>query len=214
MVMKDYSGERFGRLTVLGFSRKEKGRYFWTCKCDCGNIKEVSIRELLTGKTKSCGCFRRENPYRMKTNNLSGSRIHTIYHNMKSRCLNPKNDRYKDYGGRGIKICDEWLGKYVGFNNFCKWAFENGYSESLTLDRIDNDGNYCPENCRWADAITQRRNSRRMKYITIGNKTKCLKDWCEYYSIKAPALFNYARKHSVSIEESLKRRITMLNTQA
>ena len=133
---------------------------------------------------------------------------------MKSRCLNPKNDRYKDYGGRGIKICDEWLGKYVGFNNFCKWAFENGYSESLTLDRIDNDGNYCPENCRWADTITQRRNSRRMKYITIGNETKCLKDWCEYYGIKAPALFNYARKYSIPIEESLQRRITMLNTQA
>lgn len=211
MVMKDYSGERFGRLTVLSFSKKEKGRYFWVCKCDCGNIKEVCIRELKNGNTKSCGCLRKESPSRIKTNNMSNTRIHQIYHNMKSRCLNPKNTRYRDYGERGIKICDEWLGKYIGFNNFCKWAFDNGYSENLTLDRIDNNGNYCPDNCRWADTKTQRRNSRKIINITIGKDTKCLKDWCEFYNIKEPALFNYAKRNSVSIKESLKRRISMLN---
>lgn len=207
MDMKDYSGYRFGRLTVLGFSHTNKGQSFWNCICDCGNITTVGQGNLRSGKTKSCGCLRRENPSRIKTNNLSKTRIHKIYHNMKARCLNPNLERYKDYGKRGIKICDEWLGKFVGFNNFCKWAFENGYDESLTLDRIDNDGNYCPENCRWVDKKTQRRNSRNIINIKIGNETKCLKDWCAIYGINESGVYNYAKKKNISIKDSLLRRI-------
>lgn len=208
--MKDYSGEKFGRLTVLHFSQKKKGRYFWLCRCDCGNIKEACIEDLKSGNTKSCGCLRKENPLRMKINNLSKTRIHKIYHNMKSRCLNEKNSRYEDYGGRGIRICVEWLGKYNGFINFYNWAMQNGYTDELTLDRIDNNGNYCPENCRWVNRKTQSRNTRRNINITINDITMCIQDWCSFYRIKAPAVFIYAKRNNVSIEESLMRRI--LNT--
>lgn len=202
MSMKNYTGEKYGRLTVLNFSRKYKGIYYWFCRCDCGKIKELSIQDLKSGNTKSCGCLRKENPSRIKINNLSGTRIHKIYHNMKTRCFNQKSERYKDYGERGIKICDEWLGKFVGFNNFCDWAFKNGYNENLTLDRIDNDGNYCPENCRWVDMKTQRRNSRNIINITIGNETKCLKDWCCIYGIKESRILNYSKRNKISAKDS------------
>lgn len=207
MKMKDHTGERFGKLTVLRFSRKQKGRYYWICKCDCGNEKEVCIIDLKAGNTRSCGCIRRENPTRIKIRNLSKTRLHKIYTNMKNRCLNKNEERYKDYGGRGIKICDEWLVKYDGFLSFYEWALNNGYTENLTLDRIDNNGNYCPENCRWIDTKEQSRNKRTNILITINNETKCIKDWCVLYGIKVPAVYNYAKRNNVSLESSLLRRI-------
>ena len=207
MTMKDYSGEKFGRLTVLRFSRKHKGKYFWICKCSCGNEKEVCIMDLKTGNTKSCGCIRRENPTRIKIRNLSKTRLHKIYTNMKNRCLNKNEIRYKDYGGRGIKICEEWLIRYEGFLNFYDWAINNGYKETLTLDRIDNNGNYCPENCRWIEISEQNRNKRTNILITINNKTRCVSDWCHLYEIKIPAIYNYSKRNNVSLKDSLLRKI-------
>lgn len=211
--MRDYSGKRFGRLVVLGFSKKENGRYFWKCRCDCGETKDVCIRELITGKTKSCGCLRRENPNRIKINNLSGSRIHKIYHNMKTRCLNKNNERYKDYGKRGIKICKEWLGKYTGFLNFYKWAVASGYKDTLTLDRIDNNLGYSPKNCRWATYKEQGRNTRRNINVTINEETHCLKDWCCIYGIKESGVLKYAKRNNVSAKDSLLRRLNKIENE-
>lgn len=210
MNMMDYSGYRFGRLTVLCYSHSKRGQSFWVCKCDCGNITTVVQGNLKSGKTKSCGCIRRENPIRIKIGNLHGTRIHKIYHNMKNRCLNQQNPRYKDYGGRGIMICNEWLGKYIGFNNFYEWAKNNGYRDDLTLDRIDNDGNYCPENCRWVDEKAQRRNTRKNNNVEIDGKIMCVKDWCELYGIKEAGVYNYSKRKNISLRDSLLRRITML----
>ncbi len=207
MRMEDYSGYRFGKLTVLCYSHTKNGQSFWVCNCDCGNVTTVGQGNLKSGKTKSCGCIRKENPIRIKIGNLHGTRIHKIYHNMRNRCLNPQNPRYKDYGGRGIKICDEWLGKFVGFNCFYKWAMENGYRDDLTIDRIDNDGDYCPTNCRWVDYKTQRRNTRRVKNITINGKTMCVKDWCALYGIEEAGIYNYGKRNNLSIKDSLLRRI-------
>ncbi len=137
--IKDIKGRRFGSLVALKrIGSNEKGHALWECQCDCGKrIINLSNR-LLTGNTSTCGC---RNGHGMRY-----TRIYRTWINMKQRCLNPKEMHYKRYGGRGIKICQEWI---KDFNSFYKWAISSGYKENLTIDRIKNDGNYEPSNCQW-----------------------------------------------------------------
>lgn len=161
---KDLTGERFGRLEVLGVARKvtsgKRERYYWACRCDCGNEKEVRTDCLTSGLVKSCGCLKKEqNKINLTANHrhkLSRTRLYQEWQSMKDRCLNPNIPCYERYGGRGISICDDWL--YP--DNFFNWAMTNGYDNSLTIDRIDNGGDYEPSNCRWVDIKTQCRNRR------------------------------------------------------
>lgn len=144
------SRKRFGRLLVKSENGRDKqGRKLWLCKCDCGNFITVASRHLVNGKTQSCGCLQKElTSQRFKTHGLTkdNKKLNSIWHAMKSRCENPSIKEFNRYGGRGIKVCDEWRND---FKKFYDWAILNGYREGLSIDRINNDGNYEPSNCQW-----------------------------------------------------------------
>lgn len=155
----DISGMTFGRWTVLEYVSGGK----WLCRCECGTEKEVSAHTLVKGKSLSCGCTQHSLVIeRFTKHGGSKDRLYTVWANMKARCCNPHHPSYDRYGGRGIKVCDEWLNDYVAF---LEWAMAAGYDKDAlkgkcTIDRIDNDGDYCPENCRWTDVSTQNTNKR------------------------------------------------------
>jgi hypothetical protein len=157
---KDLSGQKFGRLTAISISRIEnykggtKHRYY-KCRCDCGKIIEVQSYSLTNGNTKSCGCFQREKcGDTFRKHGGMGTRLYNIWKGMKKRCNNSNEPCYKYYGGKGIKVCDEWQVNFIAFRD---WALNNGYADNLTIDRIDSDKNYEPSNCRW---VTQAENAR------------------------------------------------------
>ena len=153
--IQDLSGQQFGRLTVLGLAQRHDGKNaYWLCRCSCGNplIKEVQGGTLRNGRTLSCGCLQRETA---RKHGMEGTRIYGVWADMKQRCQNPKHAAFADYGGRGISVCERWQ----SFENF--FADMSEAPEGLTLDRIDNDGNYEPGNCRWADWSTQNLNKGR-----------------------------------------------------
>lgn len=162
--VNDLTCQTFGRLKVLERAGSNKdGRALWLCKCDCGKITVKTGKLLLNGHCKSCGCGEYENRVNNITSHrLSNTRLYTIWQGMKQRCYYPKHKDYHNYGGRGIKICKAWLNDFV---NFYKWAVDNGYREDLTIDRIDVDGDYTPDNCRWATWREQRLNQRPRKRV-------------------------------------------------
>lgn len=152
------TGKRFGRLVVLSMDRAEKknGR-FWLCRCDCGNLTVVRETDLRRGNTKSCGCLRKE---RLQIHGDRYTRLYNIWKGMKKRCGYQKAVNYKNYGGRGIKVCSAWE---KSFSAFREWALQNGYQDDLTIDRVDNNGNYEPGNCRWVTMKEQNHNKRSKK---------------------------------------------------
>lgn len=201
--VKDLTGQRFGQLTVIGIdSARQAKQTYWLCECDCGTIKSVRADGLKSGSVKSCGCLKRKQDRINLTKNhkhkMSGTRIYSIWQGMKGRCLNKNNPRWARYGGRGITVCDEWA---TDFQSFYQWAMNNGYSDGLTLDRIDNNGNYCPENCRWATQQEQARNRRTNIDITIGNSTRTLTEWCEIFNLDYGKMYaRYQRNHDTTLD--------------
>ena len=172
----DLIGMRFGRLSVIGKTRIIGGRVAWVCKCDCGNKTTTLTTELLRGRTKSCGCYQKERASAAnKTHGHSGTRLYRIWSNMIQRCSNPKNDNYHLYGAKGIAVCDEWK----EFETFGKWALENGYTDALSIDRIDNSKGYSPDNCRWATPQEQTDNRDCTQLVSYNGKTQTLNRWAE-----------------------------------
>ena len=173
---KDLSGVKFGKLTQISM-HKENKIAIWLCKCDCGKTVNVRASSLLNGHTTSCGCYGKNRIGKEKrVHGGTGTRLYRIYLNMKQRCYNQKCESYKDYGGRGITICKEWLSD---FSTFQKWSLENGYKKELTIDRIDNDGGYSPNNCRWTTRKEQNNNNRHCVLLTYNGETHNIQQWSE-----------------------------------
>ena len=164
--INNLTGKRFGKLIVIKQCGSNKnGRALWLCQCDCGNKKIILGSSLITNLTQSCGCYNKEILKNVNsTHRMSYTKLYKVWQGMKTRCYNEKFLYYKNYGGRGIKICNEWLNN---FEIFYIWAINNGYKENLTIDRINNDGNYEPSNCRWITRAEQNRNQRKTKKLIV-----------------------------------------------
>lgn len=170
--------KRFGRLTVIGFSYSKNNVRYHKCLCDCGNKTVVTTSKLTTGHTNSCGCLKNE-AYNYK----HGLRKHPLYRtwsNMKTRCYNPKTHNFKNYGGKGITVCDEWKND---FENFYKWAIKNGYIEGFSIERINNNIGYRSDNCRWIPKQLQGRNKIGNHKIQLGHSERCLSEWCLIFNL-------------------------------
>lgn len=194
-------GKTFGRLTVIELlGRNSISKIVWLCKCECGNEIFVVGSELKNGHTKSCGCLRKAVTKERKTiHGLSHHKIRQVWRNMIARCENPDIEGYKNYGGRGIKVCEEWH----NLKEFAEWAFESGYSENLTIERKDVDGDYCPENCCWETMKVQCNNKRNNHYIEAFGETKTLAQWAEKSGI-SHSLIRYRLNKGLSMEQILR----------
>lgn len=183
-MIKDITGQKFGKVTVI--DRDHQGRnseWYWICRCDCGNITVVSGYRLRSGHTKSCGCLQEEQRRKgfNKTHGMTDTRIYYEWSNMKARCYNKNGNMYYAYGGRGISVCDEWRTSFV---TFMEWALSHGYTDEMTLDRIDVNGNYCPENCRWIPPRKQYLNRSDNHIVEAFGQKKTIKEWADETGLK------------------------------
>ena len=196
----DLAGKRFNKLLAIERVENQNHKTMWKCLCDCGNETFVYTWNLTGNRVKSCGCLKNEKLIeRSTTHNQRHTNLYEVWKTMKQRCFNPNNQSYKNYGGRGIVVCDEWK---TNFKSFYKWSMENGYKKGLTIDRIDNNKNYCPENCRWTDRITQANNSRWNKHIVIDGKDDTLANWLRFYNTNYDKYYRRIKK-GLSEQEAL-----------
>lgn len=182
-----FTGQRFGRLTVTEPAGSDKIRNaLWRCLCDCGNAKVATASNLFSGKTKSCGCLRDELRVTQgkanRTHGKTGARVYRIWLHIKDRCQNPKHVHFASYGGRGVGLCESWS----SFENF--FADMGEPPSKASIERIDNDKGYEPDNCRWATPAEQSRNKRNNVLLTHDGRTLCLTDWAEVVSMPRPTL--------------------------
>lgn len=197
---------KFGRLTVISYENTRNQRSVWKCICDCGNTTCVTSNELKSGHTTSCGCYRNELAReRALKHGFSKSKLLNKWKGMISRCENKKDVNYKNYGARGITVCNEWH----DYETFCKWAYANGFDESkskreMTLDRIDVNGNYEPSNCRFADWTLQQRNKRTNRCIEYNGEKHCVSEWAELTGINYRTILNRLN-NGLAIEKVLRK---------
>ena len=189
--------KKFGKLLVTKeCGRNQKREMLWKCLCDCGNYVEVPTYRLISGKTKSCGCIRNEllltySDYKRESHGMAKTRLYKTWVNMRNRCNRPTERGYKNYGGRGIKVCVEWQNSFIPF---MEWALSNGYDDTLTIDRIDVNGNYEPNNCRWVTQKEQNNNMTSNVRLTHKGITHNLTEWSKITGISYPTLQGRIRR--------------------
>lgn len=216
---QDLTGKKFGRLIVTSkadghISPNGQRRTMWNCKCNCGNEVTVWAYSLKSGGTKSCGCLKRELSgerilKRCVTHGGTNERLYGIWHDMHDRCKNKKSKAYKHYGLRGIRVCQEW----EDYAKFRDWAIGNGYDPNAkrgetTLDRIDVNGDYCPENCRWVGFITQNNNKRDNRLLTYNGKTQTMTQWAREIGMKDTTLDERLRR-GWTVEDALTKPVQL-----
>lgn len=196
----DMSGQKFNRWTVLSYAHTSKRRMaFWNCRCECGTERVVDGQSLRNGRSKSCGCWNLEVRSTEGGLTMRHRGEYDVYRFMLRRCTDPENESYEGYGGRGITICDRWLESFTNF-------FEDmgpRPTPKHQLDRIDNNGNYCKENCRWTTKLVQANNTRTNKLIEYNGETKTLADWARQYGLTHDALQTRLSKYQWPIEKAL-----------
>lgn len=187
--MKDYTGKRCGRLVVIKRSEEHPNKL--VCQCDCGNVTEVLISNFYPNHTRSCGCLKSEiiKAGAHTTHGMRYTRLYKIWSDMRKRCKNLNGNRSQSYAGKGITVCEEWN----DFSNFEAWAMENGYGDDLTIDRVDNDGNYCPENCRWTTVKVQANNRSSNHFLEYGGERKTIAEWSDVTGIAQSVLMGRIR---------------------
>lgn len=205
----DITGQKFGRLTVIKrVENSTDNRPQWLCKCECGRETKARGYGLKRGKILSCGCYHiekaREIGKSKSIHGLSETRLYRIWHDMKNRCYSKKHKSYNNYGGRNIIVCEEWLNDFKAFYD---WSMQNGYSDNLSIDRKDTNGNYTPNNCRWADKETQQNNKRNNHYITYNGKTQTVSQWAKETGIKTKTLLARINDYHWSIEKALTKEV-------
>lgn len=183
----DLRGKKFTRLTVIAEEKlnKKEGNRKWICKCECGNYITAKTSYLTSGDTKSCGCLKsersKENASHInRTHGMTRTRLYKIWQGMKNRCYKENTNGYENYGKRGIEVCVEWRHNFVNFYN---WAISNGYKDNLTIDRLDNNKNYEPENCKWSTLKEQSNNRRTNCFIEYNGEKHSMKEWSEILNI-------------------------------
>jgi hypothetical protein len=208
MKVEDLTGQPFGRLTVKERAENDsEGRAQWLCECACGNTKVVKGTQLRKGSVVSCGCYKKDIN---KKHGLIDHPMYATWKKMRQRCTNPNNDRAHRYIDRGITVCDEWMNSFEAFYNDMSPTWQPG----LTLDRIDNDGNYCKENCRWATPKEQGANRSTNTFLTYKGERKIVSEWAREYELPPNILWNRVFRLGWDIETALTKKPRSLRKRA
>lgn len=200
MVFKDLTGQKFNYLTVIEYVGSKNKKSMWLCECECGNQTIVDSSSLKSGNTKACGCHMKDGWGNNKTHGMSKTRLYRIWQAMISRCYYEKNKYYQNYGGRGISVCDEWRNN---FELFMKWSLNNHYANNLTIDRIDNDKGYSPDNCKWVTRFVQMNNTRNNRLLDYNGQTKTVAEWSRYANISYDVLHSRIFRYHWPVDKAL-----------
>jgi len=195
----DEVGNVYGRLTVVSETGQDDyGNYQWNCLCSCGQTTEVKGGSLRKGDTKSCGCLQRDiSRDQLKTHGMSNTQTYERWVAMRQRCINPTNESYPNYGGRGISVCDDWVDSFETF-----YSDMGAKPEGRSLDRVDNNGDYNKDNCRWATKTEQDNNKRTNKLLTYDERTQTLAQWCSELNLSSTAVA-YRLRNGWSTKDAL-----------
>lgn len=201
MKLIDITGKRYGRLLVVERADSAKGKTRWLCKCDCGKECIVHGSSLKSGNTTSCGCYKTENAKKLYSGvRQNDKRLYAVWNQIKQRCFNKNCKSYHNYGGRGIRMYGSWANNYESFYH---WAMQSGYKKGLEIDRIDNNADYCPSNCRFVNRDTQANNKRNVKLYTLNGVAKSLPQWCREYEQDYYVVRQRVYKLGWTIEDAL-----------